>query len=76
MQQSYKNHTIEVSALQHTPGNWNIKVAIKEKTQLGLEKPFAWMMRGGYKTQNAAEAAALDWATQEIDGRGLKTDPK
>ena len=75
MTQSYKDHTIEVETRQHAPENWTIKVEIRTKTQLGLEEPVGWMMRSGYKTQNAAEAAALDWAKKEIDGR-LKTETK
>jgi hypothetical protein len=69
MTTGYKDYTIEVAACQHTPENWSIKVEIKGKTQLRLLETVALMMKSGYKTENAGETAALDWAKKEIDGR-------
>ena len=76
MTTGYKDYTIEVATFQYRPESWSIKVEIKVKTQLGLLKTVALMMKSGYKTENAAETAAIDWAIQEIDGHGLKTKPK
>ena len=71
MKHFYKDRTIEISSGENPDGNWTVTAEIWEKTPLGRAMPVGWKMQRDFKTREDAEAAGLEWATNEINDRAL-----
>ena len=64
-----EKYRVHISANAHESGLWTASAEILLKALLpDDELVIARMIHGGFKTKDEAEAAALVWATNEIEG--------